>query len=163
LGLRYGKLRLLRLGGRHETAGLHRGDSDSVALLLATAGNLLLLSAGKLFRAATLRWFGPASDGDRILKVTVSDENSHVVRVIDSQRDLAAFRQLWSALVEADAPSRSSQPGRPYYKLGIQSIRRSVRTENAEVLLSQRLHRAARNLARHMGRAALPDALTRRF
>jgi cytidylate kinase len=130
------------------------GILTAVALLLATAGNLLLLSTGKLFRAATLRWFGPASDADRILKVTVSDENSHVVRVIDSQRDLAAFRQLWSALVEADAPSRSSR---------IQSIRRGVRTENAEVLLSQRLHRAARNMARHMGRAALPDALTRRF
>ena len=127
------------------------GILTAVALLLATAGNLLLLSTGKLFRAATLRWFGrPVTPTG----LTVSDENSHVVRVIDSQRDLATFRQLWSALVEADAPSRSSR---------IQSIRRGVRTENAEVLLSQRLHRAARNLARHMGRVALHDALTRRF
>jgi hypothetical protein len=133
------------------------GNLTAVALLLATAG--LVLSPGKLFRAATLQWFGPASDADGILKVTVRDENSHVVR-IDSQRNLAAFRQLWAALVEV--ASRSPQPGRPYYKLGIQSIRRGVRTENAEVLLPRQLHRAARNLARHMDRAALSDALTRR-
>ena len=92
----------------------------------------MALSPGRLFRAATRRWLGPATDADSVVKVTVRDEELHIVRVLDSQRDLAAFRRLWAALVEADSSSWSPPPGgRPYYKLQIQLIGRGGRTENA--------------------------------
>jgi hypothetical protein len=102
------------------------------ALLFAAAGNPMLLSPGRLFRTATRRWLGLVRTADRIVKVTVRDENFQLVRVIDAERDLAVFCKLWAALVEADPDSWSPKPGQPYYKLGIQSIQRGVRTANAE-------------------------------
>jgi hypothetical protein len=133
--------------------------------LMAQSRNLMALSPGKLFRAATRRWFGPAVYADRIVKVTVRDQNSQVVRVLDSERDLAAFRDLWAALVEVDDPgSQIPPPERPYNKLNIQFIERRGRTQRAIwFYFSRRLRPATRDLARHLDRAALSDALPRRF
>lgn len=85
------------------------------------------LSLGKLFRAATRRWIGPFADARRIVKVTVRDEHSQVDRVLDSERDLAAFRALWAALIEADPRAWTPPPGGPYYKLAIQWVARGGR------------------------------------
>ncbi len=87
------------------------------------------LTPGKVFRVATRRWLGPAASADSIVKVTVRDAESRVVRVIESERDLAAFRTLWAGLAEAD-PGASPPPS-PWYKLQMQYIRSGGRTENA--------------------------------
>jgi hypothetical protein len=92
--------------------------------------DLMALSPGKLFRSVVSRWFGPAANAGSIVKVTVRDEDSRVVRVIDSERDLAAFRALWAALAEADPGSSAPPLGRPYYKLQIEYARRG-RIEHA--------------------------------
>jgi len=92
----------------------------------------MALSPGKLFRAATRRWFGPAAGADSIVKVTVRDEKGRIVRVIDSERDVAAFRALWAGLLETDPGACTAPPGwRPYHKLQIQSVGRGGRTGNA--------------------------------
>jgi hypothetical protein len=93
--------------------------------------DVMTFTPGSLFRTATRRWFGPAADADRIAKVTVRDEDFQVVRVLDSERELAAFRKLWAALVEADSRPWTPPPDRPYYKLNIQLIGFGGRTENA--------------------------------
>ena len=92
----------------------------------------MALSFGTLFRAATRRWLGPPADARTIVKVTVRDEDFQLVRVIDSERDLAAFRALWAALVEADPGSYTPPPGwRPYYKLIIEKTGRGGRSSSA--------------------------------
>lgn len=89
-------------------------------------------SAGKLFRAATWRWLGPPGDVGKIVKVTVHDQDSQLVRVIDSERDLAAFRALWVSLVEADPGSVTPPPRwRPYYTLNIEKAGRGGGTRSA--------------------------------
>jgi hypothetical protein len=90
-------------------------------------GDRMAFSPGKLFRAATRRWFGPLAGTERIVKVTVRDADSHVIRVIESERDLAAFRALWAGLVETDPGASAPPPERPYYKLAIQWIGRGDR------------------------------------
>jgi len=92
----------------------------------------MMPSAGKLFRAATRRWLGPTADPDSIVKVTVRNEEARVVRVLTSERDLAAFRALWAGLVEVDP--RSSRPPpewRPCYRLSIERVGRGGRTAHA--------------------------------
>jgi hypothetical protein len=57
---------------------------------------------------------------------------SRVIRLLDSERDLAAFRALWAGLVETDLGSWTPPSGpHSYYRLQIQSTRRGGRTENA--------------------------------
>ena len=87
----------------------------------------MALSLGRLIRAATRRWLGPAAAAGGIVKVTVRDEHSQVVRVLEAERDLAAFRALWAALIEADPRSSTPPPGGPYYKLAIQWTARGGR------------------------------------
>jgi hypothetical protein len=97
----------------------------------AESHDVMALSPGQLLRSALSRWFGPAANAGSIVKVTVRDEDSRIVHVIDSERDLAAFRALWAALAEAE-PGPSAPPmGRPYYKLQIQYARRGGRIEHA--------------------------------
>jgi len=91
----------------------------------------MAFSPGKLFRAAARRWFGPLAGTEGIVKVTVRDADFHVVRVIESERDLAAFRALWAALVETDPGSWAAPPGRQYYKLAIEWIGRGGRAESS--------------------------------
>ena len=85
----------------------------------------MTLSPGRLFRTATHRSLGPFAYSRGIVKVTVRDKDSRIVRVLTSERDLAAFRALWAALVEADPGSWTPPPGAPYYRLTIQSVGRS--------------------------------------
>jgi len=88
-------------------------------------------SPGKLFRAATRRWYGPFARPERIVNVAVRDPDFQLVRVLDAERELVAFRKLWAALVEVDRDCYIWQRGQPYYKLAIQSIGLRGRTENA--------------------------------
>jgi hypothetical protein len=91
----------------------------------------MVLSPGKAFRSATRGWYGPFARPDRIANVTVRDQDRQLVRVLDSERDLIAFRELWAALIEVDRSCYTWQRGQPYYKLAIQSIGLGGRTENA--------------------------------
>jgi hypothetical protein len=91
----------------------------------------MVLSPGKFFRSATRGWYGPFARPDRIVNVTVRDQDFQLVRVLDSERDLVAFRELWAALIEVDRGSYIWQREQPYYKLAIQSIGLGGRTENA--------------------------------
>jgi hypothetical protein len=65
----------------------------------------MVLTPGKLFRAATRGCYGPLARPDRIVNVTVRDRDFQLVRIIDSERDLGAFRKLWTTLVEVDRDS----------------------------------------------------------
>ena len=87
-------------------------------------------SPGRLFRAATRRWLGPFAASRKIVKVTVRDQEFRIVRELTSEPELAAFRNLWAALVEADQRPAAPPPGRALYKLQIQSIQ-SGRRANA--------------------------------
>jgi hypothetical protein len=60
---------------------------------------------GTLFRSKTRGWYGPFARPYRIITVTVRDQDYRLIRVLDSQRDLAAFRELWAALIEVDRGS----------------------------------------------------------
>jgi hypothetical protein len=91
----------------------------------------MAFSAGKFFRAATRRWFGPAAGTEGIVKVTVRDADFHVIRVIESERDLATFRALWAALVETDPGSWTQPAGSAHYKLDIQWVGRDRRTQSS--------------------------------
>jgi hypothetical protein len=91
----------------------------------------MVLSPAKVFRAATRGRYGPFARPDRIVNVAVRDQNFQLVRVLDSERDLVAFRALWMSLVEADRDAFTWQPGQPFYKLAIESIGRGGRVENA--------------------------------
>jgi GCN5-related N-acetyl-transferase len=93
--------------------------------------DVMAFSPGKLFRAVTRRWFGPLAGTERIVKVTVSDADFHVVRVIESERDLVAFRALWAALVETDPGSRTPPSGRQHYRLAIQWIGRGSSADSS--------------------------------
>jgi hypothetical protein len=105
---------------------------SAAKLAAAEPHDLMALSPGKLLRAATSRWFGPAAGAGRIVKVTVRDEDFQLIRVIDSARDLAVFRALWAGLVEADLGSFDPPPGtRPYYKLVIERAGSGGRTRSA--------------------------------
>jgi len=88
-------------------------------------------SPGRLFRAATRRWLGPFAASRKIVKVTVRDQEFRIVRELTSQADLTAFRELWSAMVEADRSLWSQVAERRYYKLSIESIGRGGRTGSA--------------------------------
>ena len=91
----------------------------------------MVLSPGKIFRSATRDWYGPFARPDRIVNVIVRDQDFQLVRVLDSEHDLVAFRKLWVALIEVDHGSYTWQRGQPLYKLAIQSIGLGRRTENA--------------------------------
>jgi hypothetical protein len=90
-----------------------------------------VLSPGKVFRSATRGWYSPFARPDRIVNVTVRDQDFQLVRVLDSERDLVAFRELWAVLIEVDRGPYTWQRGQPYYKLTLQSIGLGRRTENA--------------------------------
>ena len=91
----------------------------------------MVLSPGRLFRAATRGWYGPFARPDRIVNVTVRGQDLQPVHVLDSARDLVAFRELWAALIEVDRGAYTWQHGQPYYRLAIQSIGLGGRTEHA--------------------------------
>ena len=91
----------------------------------------MTFSPGKIFRAATQHWFGPFARTRRIAKVTVRDENFGILRVLKSEPDLAAFRALWSAMIEADLHSWTPPPGQPYHSLIIEWIGRGGRTDSS--------------------------------
>jgi hypothetical protein len=91
----------------------------------------MVLSPGKVFRSATRGWFGPFARPDQIVNVTVRDQDFQIVRVLESERNLVAFRELWAALIEVDRGSYTWQREQPYYKLAIQSIGLGGGTENA--------------------------------
>jgi hypothetical protein len=94
--------------------------------------NAMALSPGQLFRKAISPWFGPTASAGSIVKVTVRDEDFQLIRVIDSERDLTAFRALWGGLVEADPGSVAPPPGSlPYYKLNIETAGRGRQTRSA--------------------------------
>ena len=75
---------------------------------------------GKLFRAATRRWLGPFADARTIVKVTVRDQEFHIVRELTAAHDLAAFRELWSGMTEVDPKSWPPAATRTHYKLDVQ-------------------------------------------
>lgn len=91
----------------------------------------MALLAGKLFRAATRSWYGPFARPDRIVNVAVRDQDFELVRILDCERDLAAFRKQWAALVEVDRDCHTWQRGQPYYKLAIQSVGLGGRAESS--------------------------------
>jgi hypothetical protein len=89
------------------------------------------LSPGKTFRAATRHWIGPLAGTRSIAKVTVRDQNFQIVRVLASQGDLAAFRALWSELIEVDPRSWTPVPGQPHQSLIIEWSGRSGRARSS--------------------------------
>jgi hypothetical protein len=91
----------------------------------------MVLSPGKVFRAATRSWYGPFARPDQIVDVAVRDQDFQLVRILDSERDLVAFRALWVSLFEVDRDACTWQPGQPFYKLAIESIGLGGRAENA--------------------------------
>ncbi len=104
---------------------------SAAELAAAEPRDLMALSPGQLFRAATSRWFGPAANAGSIVKVTVRDEDFQLIRVIASERDLAVFRALWAGLVEADPSSIAPPPGWRPYKLNIETAGRGGQTKSA--------------------------------
>jgi hypothetical protein len=88
-------------------------------------------SPGKTFRAATRRWIGPLARTGGIVKVTVRDQNFQIVRVLASEADLAAFRALWSALIEVDLRSWTPAPGQPHHSLIIEWSGRDGRARSS--------------------------------
>jgi hypothetical protein len=91
----------------------------------------MALRFGQLFRAATRRWLGPFARTRHIVKVTVRDENFHIIRVLTSDKELLAFRDLWSGLVEIDPGSWVRPPGASHRKLDIQWTRSDGRTHTS--------------------------------
>ena len=91
----------------------------------------MVFSPGPLFRAATRRWYGPFAHPERIVNVAVRNQDFQLIRVLESEGDLLAFRKLWAAVIEVDRNCYTRQPGRPYYKLAIQTIGRGGRINNA--------------------------------
>jgi hypothetical protein len=94
----------------------------------------MTFSPGKIFRAATRHWLGPFARSRRVVKVTVRDEDFHVVRVLESEPDLAAFCTLFSALIEVDPRSWPLVPGRRYRKLDVLCVGRDGRTRSGRWL-----------------------------
>jgi len=92
---------------------------------------LMTLSLGSLFRTTARQWFGPFAHGRKIVKVTIRDQKFAVIRELTSERDLAAFRDLWSAMVESDPRSRPSAAARAHYKLDIQWTGRDGRLHSS--------------------------------
>jgi hypothetical protein len=88
-------------------------------------------SPGKIFRAATRCWIGPLAHTRSIVKVTVRDQNFQIVRVLASEADLAAFRALWSALIEVDPRSWTPAPGQPHQSLIIEWSGRGGRARSS--------------------------------
>jgi hypothetical protein len=89
---------------------------------------------GKLFRAATRRWLGPFADTRTIVKVTVRDQEFHIVRELTAAHDLAAFRELWSGMTEVDAKSWPPAATRTHYKLDVQWSGRDGRLHSSRWL-----------------------------
>jgi len=75
------------------------------------------MSTGDLIRAMAWRWRGPAAWARGIVSVSVRDHNFKLVKTITSERELAAFREMWSEIIEAEP--RLWQPT-IHYKLDIQ-------------------------------------------
>lgn len=91
----------------------------------------MVLSPGKVFRAATGSWYGPFARLDRIVNVAVRDHDFQLVRVLEAERDLIAFRALWGSLVEVECDAYTWQRGQPFYKFAIKSIGAGGRANNA--------------------------------
>lgn len=100
-----------------------------MAVSLSASPNL-----GKLFRAATRRWLGPFADTRKIVKVTVRDQEFRVVRELTAQQDLAAFRELWSGMTEADPKLWPPAATRTHYKLDVQWTGRDGRLHSSRWL-----------------------------
>jgi hypothetical protein len=90
----------------------------------------MVFSPGKVFRAATRGWHGPFARPEMIIKVAVHDD-VQLLRMLDAERDLAAFRQLWATFVEVDCGSYTWQREQPYYKLAIESLGLGGRIDHA--------------------------------
>ena len=91
----------------------------------------MAFSPGKILRAKTRRWIGPLAATRRVVKVTVRDQNFQIVRVLASESDLAAFRALWSALVEVDPGSWTPEPAQPHHSLIIEWSERGGRARSS--------------------------------
>jgi hypothetical protein len=85
----------------------------------------MTFSPSKIFRRATRRWIGPFARTRGIVRVTVRDQNFQIVRALKTESDLAAFRALWSAMVEVDPRSWTPPPGQPHHNLIIEWNARS--------------------------------------
>jgi hypothetical protein len=73
---------------------------------------------------------GPFARPHRIVNVAVRDQDFQLVRVLEAERDLIAFRALWASLVDVDRDVYTWQRGQPYYKLAIESIGPGGRADN---------------------------------
>lgn len=62
------------------------------------------------------------------------DQDNQIIKVITSDRDLAAFRDMWSTMSEAEPASWTPAAGRSHYKLDIQWTRRAGRTRTSRWL-----------------------------
>jgi hypothetical protein len=82
---------------------------------------------GKFIRKMTRQWRGPFARNIKIMTVTVRDPDFKIIKVLTSDRDLAVFRELWSALTEVDRESWAPTGGREHYKIDIQWVRHSDR------------------------------------
>jgi hypothetical protein len=54
-----------------------------------------------------------------MVQVTVRDPDFHIVRVLASEHELAAFSSLWAARIKVDDRSWTPPPGRDHHKLDI--------------------------------------------
>jgi hypothetical protein len=88
------------------------------------------MSIGKVVRAIIRRWWGPVARARKIVKVTVRDQDFRIIKVITSDRDLAAFHEMWSEMIEAERKLWTPSSGRFHYTLDIQSTGRNSRTRN---------------------------------
>jgi hypothetical protein len=60
------------------------------------------LPLGDLIRTLTQRWLGPHQP---VVQVTIRDPDFRIVRVLASERELAAFSGLWAARIKVDRRS----------------------------------------------------------
>jgi hypothetical protein len=88
------------------------------------------MSIGKVVRAMIRRWWGPFARARKIVKVTVRDQDFRIIKGITSDRDLAAFHEMWSKMTEADHELLRPRSGRFHYTLDIQSTGHNSRTRS---------------------------------
>jgi hypothetical protein len=88
------------------------------------------VSIGTVVRAMIWRWRGPVANARKIVKVTVRDQDFRIIKVITSDRDLAAFHGMWSKMTEAEHKLWTTGSGRFRYTLDIQSTGHNSRTRS---------------------------------
>ena len=91
----------------------------------------MTFAPGKTLRAATRNWIGPFARTRRIVKVTVRDQNFQILRVLKSEPDLAAFRALWSELIEVDPRSGTPALEQAHHSLIIEWSERGGRARSS--------------------------------